>query len=98
MVDFHRLFGVQYLLPVETIFRLLHPEARVGEHHRERRQGAKIFLVDVTQLLIVHRVGAESERQRVEDGVLVGIGRLLLVDDRTDQFAVVSHILTSGHR
>src|SRR6476660_9766085 len=49
--------------------RLAQPKPGISEHDGHRRQSAQIPLIDEAQLLLVHRIAAETEAKRIEDRV-----------------------------
>ncbi len=83
--------------PVDAAPRVLHPEAGIGQHHGLRGKGLELRLVDVAQLARIGGLLAQAKTQRVEDGILLGVGlRDLRKVPVLDAVVVERHGVRSG--
>ncbi|KAG1192729.1 hypothetical protein G6F35_013597 [Rhizopus arrhizus] len=73
------LLAVHHLHPVDAGARVLHPEARVAQHHAHRGEGLQVLFVHVAQLAGVFGVLAQADPQRIQHGVFLLVALTHLV-------------------
>ena len=80
-MDGHALFAMHDLDQIDI--GLVEPGVGPGHDGRHGRQGFEVFLINESQLVAVHRIGADAQTQGIEHGVAVRIGPL---NHRTFEF------------
>jgi len=53
--------------PIHAGVEITQPETRPSKHRREGRQHFEILFIDERQFVLVHRVAAEADPERVEN-------------------------------
>jgi hypothetical protein len=71
-VDGETLFAMHDMTAGDASARRGMPGPGVTENDRHRRQRFEVFFKDELQLVLIHRVGAEADAERINDGVAPG--------------------------
>src|SRR5262249_11802256 len=82
------LFAVDDFDPVDSGVALARPEPGMAEHRSHGRQHFQILFVNEGELVLVHRIVAKTEPERIKNAVLRPIGLFFRRNFERDQLVV----------